>query len=127
MASKNIASKSASAIDEILGISRSGSTTPYPSALDTPALTDPSSSASPAEQLKMQELTTSSKSVMDYFKEKLLAKSNAGSSSSSPAPSPLASTSTSTPRDEEYDDYEDRKSTRLNSSHSGESRMPSSA
>ena len=29
--------------------------------------------------------------------------------------------------DEQFDEKEDRKSTRLNSSHSGESRMPSSA
>ena len=31
------------------------------------------------------------------------------------------------PADVSYEDYIDRKSTRLNSSHSGESRMPSSA
>lgn len=107
MASKNIASKSSAAIDEILGISRSGTSTPYPttSMSDTP--TEPSSSSTPSEGgLKLQELTVSTKSVMDYFKEKLLSKSNASSSNSSS----MASTSATTPREAEgaYDDYDDR-------------------
>ena len=78
-------------MDEILGISRSGTTTPYPttSIPETP-------SDSPAEDgVKLQELTTSSKSVMEYFKEKLKAKSN-------------AAVSTTTPSKEEEEGYDDR-------------------
>ena len=67
MAAKRRAVDGGSAMDEILGISRSGTTTPYPatSIPDTPVDTPP------VEEVKLQELTTSSKSVMDYFKEKL--------------------------------------------------------
>ena len=112
MASKNLASKSASAIAEILGISDtptplsgpSSAPTTYPS---TPYEPRPSTSASssgiatPAEELKLQELSVSSKSVMDYFKEKLAAKSNARVFS---APS-----SASTPREEaSADDYDEQ-------------------
>ncbi|KAH9896727.1 hypothetical protein C8Q73DRAFT_422164 [Cubamyces lactineus] len=131
MAAKNIASKSASAIAEILGIaptpsastSVSGSatpslpafssaTTPYPS---TPYEPGPSTSASssssgvatPAnDALKLQDLTVSSKSVMDYFKEKLAAKSNAHSGTSSPAAAPSSQQQTN--EDEEMDDYAER-------------------
>ncbi|EIW55881.1 uncharacterized protein TRAVEDRAFT_50368 [Trametes versicolor FP-101664 SS1] len=123
MASKNLASKSASAIAEILGIApdpstapsaaASGSATPYSGFSSTPFPSTPyepgpSTSASPTpapgptkEELKLQELTVSSKSVMDYFKEKLAAKSNAASGAATPA-SPV------TPREEELDDYADR-------------------
>lgn len=120
MASKNLASKSASAIAEILGIAPdpstytsaapSGSATPYSGFSSTPFPSTPyelgpSTSASPTpapgptqEELKLQELTVSSKSVMDYFKEKLAAKSNAASGSATPV----------TLREEELDDYADR-------------------
>ena len=96
-----MASRSSTAVNEILGVSgastpssypASGSATPYPpdsaltSRLDTPVPeTD-------------QELTTSTKSVADYFKEKLAARALARSttaSSSLNTPSPLA------PKDEE--------------------------
>lgn len=86
-------------MDEILGISRSGTSTPYPatSIPDTPVDTPP------AEEVKLQELTISSKSVMDYFKEKLKAKSNAAWSSAAPSSSssPL---DTGDPDDQDYDD-----------------------
>ncbi|KAL7284287.1 hypothetical protein ACG7TL_001570 [Trametes sanguinea] len=124
MRAKHLASKSASAIAEILGIAPStptpasgsatpslptgASSTPYPS---TPYEPGPSTSASsssgaqtPAgDQLKLQELTVSSKSVMDYFKEKLAAKSNsrAGSGTSSPRPEAAG-------EDAEMDDYAER-------------------
>lgn len=123
MASKNLASKSASAIAEILGIApdpstapsaaASGSATPYSGFSSTPFPSTPyepgpSTSASPTpapgptqEELKLQELTVSSKSVMDYFKEKLAAKSNAASGAATPA-SPV------TLREEELDDYAER-------------------
>ena len=88
MAAKSRASTSASAMAEILGIADSGSvtpssllSTPYPSTPFEPGPStssgEPSGAATPADELKLQELTVSSKSVMDYFKEKLSAKSNA--------------------------------------------------
>ena len=80
-ASKNIAMKSSIAISEILGIAPT-----------------PSSSASPSQmsgtltQLEdvhqLEKITTSTKSVADYFKDRLNAKS---SSSGSPSPSSLFS------------------------------------
>ncbi|KAI0659049.1 hypothetical protein C8Q70DRAFT_1120646 [Cubamyces menziesii] len=114
MAAKNMASKSASAIAEILGIAPTPSASvsghdPYPS---TPYEPGPSTSASssssgvatPADDaLKLQDLTVSSKSVMDYFKEKLAAKSNARSGTSSPAAAPSQQKV-----DEEMDDYAER-------------------
>lgn len=107
LASKRIASKSSIAIDEILGISRSGTSTPYlESSIPSTPLDTPSDEVDSSEQddLKLQKLTTSTKSVMDYFKEKLLAKSNGASSSSTP----ISATSPSTPRDDDEDDYGDR-------------------
>ncbi|KAF8893875.1 hypothetical protein BD779DRAFT_958112 [Infundibulicybe gibba] len=68
IAAKSIASKSASAISEILGIA------------PTPSSSTPSGSATPQGVLTpcndgvSEKLTTSTKSVADYFKEKLLAK-----------------------------------------------------
>ncbi|KAI0698233.1 hypothetical protein BC835DRAFT_1413178 [Cytidiella melzeri] len=100
LASKRLASHSSTAIDEILGISRSATTTPYPSGsmlstpLDTPSSTTP---AQEGDSLTLEKLTTSSKTVMDYFKEKLLAKSSGTST-------PTASTLTSMPRDVEESD-----------------------
>ncbi|KAH9943593.1 hypothetical protein B0H21DRAFT_892726 [Amylocystis lapponica] len=69
IASKGLASKSAAAVSEILGVA------PAP----TSAPSHPSASASPyppEPEVVLQELTTSSKSVMDYFREKLAAKSS---------------------------------------------------
>ncbi|KAF7800101.1 hypothetical protein EIP86_011345 [Pleurotus ostreatoroseus] len=110
LASKRLATKHASAMDEILGISRSGTATPYPSTSipDTPI--DSSSATTPSaesDDLKLQELTTSSKSVMDYFREKLAAKSNASTTSSSAAQSPGLGTPKHA-ETEDYDDYDDR-------------------
>ncbi|RDX46605.1 hypothetical protein OH76DRAFT_1465340 [Lentinus brumalis] len=51
-----------------------------------------------AEQLKLQELTVSSKSVMDYFREKLAAKSNARVYGSAPT------SGTDTPAEDDYDE-----------------------
>lgn len=106
LASKRLASKSSAAIDEILGISRSATATPYSetSTPSTPLDTPSDEPDTPQEDLKLQELTTSTKSVMDYFKEKLLAKSNGASTSSTP----MSATSTSTPCDDDEDDYDDR-------------------
>ena len=106
MAAKSRASTSASAMAEILGIADSGSvtpssllSTPYPSTPFEPgpstSSSEPSGAATPADELKLQELTVSSKSVMDYFKEKLAAKSRP---SSSPGTPPV----------EEASDYDDR-------------------
>ncbi|KAJ3789607.1 hypothetical protein GGU10DRAFT_402652 [Lentinula aff. detonsa] len=72
IAAKNISSKSAVHISEILGIaSSSSSTTP------TVAAT-PSGTLTPLDQdvVGLEKLTTSTKSVSDYFKERLLAKSS---------------------------------------------------
>ena len=89
-AAKNIAGKSASAIAETLGISPSASVSTSES---TPAPTPPSSSTpTPRPSLSPDNLTTSTKSVADYFKEKLIARS---SSSSSPASSSSSSPSRS--------------------------------
>ncbi|THH30859.1 hypothetical protein EUX98_g3309 [Antrodiella citrinella] len=96
LAAKRLAIGADSAMDEILGISRSGTATPYPNS------SIPQSTADTPHVEGLQELTTSSKSVMDYFKDKLLAKSNAGASTfSTPglssAPSPKI-------EDDDYDD-----------------------
>lgn len=100
MAAKSLASKSASALAEILGISPtpSASASGYPSSAPTPYPSTPyepgpstsnsGGSATPAEGIKLQELTVSNKSVMDYFKEKLAAKSNARVFAPSSAPPP---------------------------------------
>lgn len=69
-AAKRLANKSAAAISEILGI------VPTPSSVSS---TTPSGSLTPItpadSDLTLEKLTTSSKSVADYFKEKLSAKS----------------------------------------------------
>ncbi|KAI0365970.1 hypothetical protein BV20DRAFT_953190 [Pilatotrama ljubarskyi] len=130
MAAKNLASKSALAIAEILGIapdptpsgsatpslaptpnsgfssSAAPASTPYPPTAYEPGPSTSNSgssgSATPADQLKLQELTVSSKSVMDYFKEKLAAKSNSRLSSAGP------STPAAQQQDEVLDDYAER-------------------
>ncbi|KIK43063.1 hypothetical protein CY34DRAFT_11975 [Suillus luteus UH-Slu-Lm8-n1] len=70
-AAKRLANKSAAAISEILGIA------PTPSSVSS---TIPSGSLTPItptdNDLPLEKLTTSAKSVADYFKEKLGAKSN---------------------------------------------------
>ncbi|KAM5534755.1 hypothetical protein V8D89_011619 [Ganoderma adspersum] len=109
MAAKSRASTSSAALAEILGIADSGSATPVtPSSVPTSypptpfeagpstSSSDPSGTATPAEEIKLQELTISSKSVMDYFKEKLAAKSRPSSSPGTPASA------------EEVDDYDQR-------------------
>ncbi|OBZ78453.1 Protein PXR1 [Grifola frondosa] len=93
IASKSLASKSASAIAEILGVA-STSSTPYPSSstsatpFDCATPNDVSGLASSTADLKLQELTISSKSVMDYFREKLAQKSNARNESSTETSAP---------------------------------------
>ena len=109
MAAKSRASTSSAALAEILGIADSGSATPvtlssvptsYPptpfEADPSTSSSDPSGTATPAEEIRLQELTVSSKSVMDYFKEKLAAKSRPTSSPGTPAPA------------EEADGYDER-------------------
>ena len=102
IAMKGLASKSATAIAEILGVpssfntpTQSDSLVPSASttAVDSPA---PDASAAPAG-LKMHDLTTSSKSVMDYFREKLAAKSTRPSEASTP-------TAVASPAADDYDD-----------------------
>lgn len=75
IASKSIASKSAAAIAEILGIA------PTPSALATPSgSATPQGKLTPLDDsLTIEKITTSTKSVADYFKDKLLAKSSKSS------------------------------------------------
>lgn len=67
IASKSIASKSSAAIAEILGISPSASPSVTASVVQTPRAGSP--------ELTLEKLQTSTKSVSDYFKEKLLLKS----------------------------------------------------
>ncbi|KAH7926952.1 hypothetical protein BV22DRAFT_1118534 [Leucogyrophana mollusca] len=69
-ASKRIAGKSAAAISEILGIAP----TPTPTPASVSTLT-PLSTPTPDSDLPLEKITTSTKSVADYFKEKLGAKS----------------------------------------------------
>jgi len=66
IAAKSFASKSSAAIDEILGIASTSATT---STDVTPG------TLTPIDTPPLEKLTTSTKSVADYFKERLLAKS----------------------------------------------------
>jgi len=76
-AAKRLATKSAAAISEILGIP--------PTPLSVSSVT-PSGSLTPItpadSDLPLEKLTTSNKSVADYFKEKLALKSGSGTPSS---------------------------------------------
>ncbi|CAL1711148.1 unnamed protein product [Somion occarium] len=99
LAAKRMALSSSAAVDEILGVSRSTSGTPLLSA------SIPGTPADTQGDLKLQELTTSSKSVMDYFKEKLLAKSSSKAASASMVASPLPEQTSS---QDDYDDYSHR-------------------
>ncbi|KAJ7729533.1 hypothetical protein DFH07DRAFT_895623 [Mycena maculata] len=66
IAAKNMASKSAASISEILGIAPTSS---------TPASSTPEGTLTPYDDgVPLEKLTTSTKSVADYFKDKLLAK-----------------------------------------------------
>ncbi|KAJ3908214.1 hypothetical protein F5879DRAFT_1007839 [Lentinula edodes] len=85
IAAKNISSKSAVHISEILGIASSSS-----SSFATPiTAAPPSGTLTPLDQdvLGLVKLTTSTKSVSEYFKERLLVKTSGNSS-------PLSSTVT---------------------------------
>ncbi|KAF6760168.1 hypothetical protein DFP72DRAFT_98448 [Ephemerocybe angulata] len=106
IAAKTISSKSDAHISEILGIAPTPSTS-------TPTSEPSSGSATPGDQGKLtviselEKITTSTKSVADYFKEKLQAKT---SNSTSPFTSSDSTTPASTPglgsrsRDNDYDD-----------------------
>ncbi|KAJ8076894.1 hypothetical protein AAF712_000486 [Marasmius tenuissimus] len=83
IAAKSFASKSALAISEILGIA----STPSSSQITTVAT--PTGTLTPIDsEAPLEKLTTSTKSVSDYFKERLLAKS---SGRSTPAQAVLTS------------------------------------
>jgi Pin2-interacting protein X1 len=72
IASKSIAFKSASAISEILGIAP----TPSTSATAAGSATPQGKLTPLGDDLTIEKITTSTKSVADYFKDKLLAKSS---------------------------------------------------
>jgi Pin2-interacting protein X1 len=73
--SKRMALTDATAMAEVLGISSSSALALAP--------TSSAPASSRVVDLELEKITTSSKSVMDYFKEKLLAKTNPTSSVSS--------------------------------------------
>ncbi|KAJ3776990.1 hypothetical protein FB446DRAFT_719422 [Lentinula raphanica] len=97
IAAKNMSSKSAAHISEILGIASSSSSSVAPTAPQTP-----SGSLTPidADVGGLEKLTTSTKSVSDYFKEKMLAKTYTQSS-------PLSSMVTQKADVVDGDEYED--------------------
>jgi len=76
IASKNMASKSSAAISEILGI--------VPTSSSSIASGPVTPSSSSADGLILETLTTSTKSVADYFRDKLLARSSAKSGTTTP-------------------------------------------
>ncbi|KAJ8496661.1 hypothetical protein ONZ45_g12361 [Pleurotus djamor] len=97
IAAKSISSKSSAAIAEILGVASSSNSTAA-SAFDTPV-----SGVTPSEGEvfeAMEKLTTSTKSVADYFKEKLLLKSRSGTAT----PAAAAAANPPTAPAEEWDD-----------------------
>ncbi|KAJ4467762.1 hypothetical protein J3R30DRAFT_3565569 [Lentinula aciculospora] len=108
IAAKNISSKSAIHISEILGIASSSAT---PAAVATP-----SGTLTPLDQdvAGLEKLTTSTKSVSDYFKERLLAKTSGKSSLIIPTEKddsndnsegpPRAGLGSSLTREEDFDD-----------------------
>lgn len=103
IASKGLASKNATAISEILGVASSSSTilTPAPSAYPSTTNDTPTSaSATPSSELKLQDITTSTKSVMDYFREKLAAKSNIASYTTAT----ISANNSSAPEPDDYDE-----------------------
>ncbi|RDB24746.1 Protein PXR1 [Hypsizygus marmoreus] len=74
IASKSMASKSSAAIAEILGIAPTPTSSASTSGLGTPL--GKLTSLEEDGTVTLEKLTTSTKSVADYFKEKLLAKSS---------------------------------------------------
>lgn len=87
--SKRMALTNSAAMAEVLGIAPTPTSSSSSAATPAPASNTPSSSgdATPEPALQLEVLTTSSKSVMDYFKEKLAAKATSSSSSSPMPPS----------------------------------------
>jgi hypothetical protein len=81
-ASKNIATKSAAAISEVLGIA---ATSPTSSPISTPAESVSLSAASNSLSIELGTVTTSSISLSEYFQRRLSAKSAGSSISDSPA------------------------------------------
>ncbi|CAA7261645.1 unnamed protein product [Cyclocybe aegerita] len=112
IAAKNISSKSASHISEILGIAPSTSTSTREQSVDPSQgkLTD----MTDTEGLTIEKITTSTKSVTEYFKEKLLARSTKTSGTSTPS-SPAFSNSPADTNDT-YDDAYDAPRTGLGAS-----------
>ncbi|KAF8895702.1 hypothetical protein CPB84DRAFT_1848266 [Gymnopilus junonius] len=103
IAAKNISSKSAAHISEILGIA------PTPSSSSTPSSEGKLTSLTDVEgQLEMEKITTSTKSLADYFKEKLAAKSSGSVTPTFASPS--------TPADRNDDDAYDMPRMGLGSS-----------
>ncbi|KAJ3863932.1 hypothetical protein EV359DRAFT_73345 [Lentinula novae-zelandiae] len=104
IAAKNISSKSAVHISEILGIASSSSSS---SATPMTAAT-PSGTLTPLDQdvLGLVKLTTSTKSVSEYFKERLLVKTSGNSS-------PLSSTVTPETNARAADDSENEDTPRV--------------
>jgi Pin2-interacting protein X1 len=79
IASKRLASKSASAISEILGIAHTPSPSPLPQSTPMPM---PGTLTQLDDDHTLEKLTTSTKSVADYFKDRLGAKAKASGRSS---------------------------------------------
>ncbi|KAG2015800.1 hypothetical protein CC2G_009035 [Coprinopsis cinerea AmutBmut pab1-1] len=107
IAAKSISMKSSTHISEILGIAPESSTTSAAaSGSISPAPPDQGKLTVISEDVpELEKITTSTKSVADYFKERLLAKANAkaqssGSSASTPQPSAT--------KDEEMDEAEEK-------------------
>ncbi|GLB37379.1 putative glycine rich nucleic binding domain containing protein [Lyophyllum shimeji] len=84
IASKSISSKSEASIAEILGIAPTPSMSAATSGSGTPA-----GKLTPLDDgsVTLEKLTTSTKSVADYFKEKLLAKTSKSGTATPPTPS----------------------------------------
>ncbi|KAG6828074.1 hypothetical protein H0H92_009336 [Tricholoma furcatifolium] len=97
IASKAIASKSSAHIAEILGIAPTPSTSAEASGSGTPI---GGQLTSLDDTVSLEQLTTSTKSVADYFKEKLLAKSSKSGTQtpSTPLPDTQENDSYDTPR-----------------------------
>ncbi|KIJ15456.1 hypothetical protein PAXINDRAFT_155504 [Paxillus involutus ATCC 200175] len=113
-AAKRLATKSAAAISEILGIAptpSSSSTSMFPSSSPSTASTPGSlTPLDPTPSLPLEKLTTSSKSVADYFKDKLGSKSSSSTSGSgftTPGLGHVARTAITAQVDTTIDNYAD--------------------
>ncbi|KAF5322352.1 hypothetical protein D9619_001715 [Psilocybe cf. subviscida] len=95
IAAKNISSKSAAHVSEILGIAPDSTPTPP---VDSEPMTGKLTSVTETDALGMDKITTSTKSLADYFKEKLNARLGSGSGDSG----------SSTPSSSRLDEEEDR-------------------